>query len=151
MSWFNSFKVEIGLLCIILWIPFLSLNEMVVYVNVTYTFLMCSANEGVWNKFYNSISGFIVNHIVVNSLAHLIWLDIFKIDLLHSLKKTISSNLTNAMGFSCPDYYCEAYRYVMTSPSLYNCDLSSLFWRSHIPKVKGSSIFYWLQFCTLSE
>lgn len=90
MSWFNSFKVEIGLLCIILWIPFLSLNEMVVYVNVTYTFLMCSANEGVWNKFYNSISGFIVNHIVVNSLAHLIWLDIFKIDLLHSLKKRLA-------------------------------------------------------------
>lgn len=108
-------------------------------------------NKGVWNKFHNSISGFVVNHILVNSLAHLIWLDIFKIDLLHSLQKTISSNLANAMCSSCPDYYCEAYRCVMSSLSLYNCDLSSPFWRSHFPQVKGSAIFYWLQLCTLSE
>lgn len=51
---------------------------------------MWFANEGVWNKFYNSISGFVVNHILVNSLAHLIWLDIFKIDLLHSLQKWLA-------------------------------------------------------------
>lgn len=62
--------------------------------------------------------------------------------------KTISSNLANAMGSSCPDYYCEVYRYVMCSLSLYNCDLSSPFWRSHMPKVKGSAIFCWIQFCT---
>lgn len=42
------------------------------------------------NKFYNSISGFVVNYILVNSLAHLIWLDILKIDLLHSLQNRLA-------------------------------------------------------------
>lgn len=89
-SWIDSIpiKVRIRLLCIILWITFLSLHKMVVYVDGAYAFLMCSTNKGFWNKFYNSISGFVVNHILVNSLAHLTWLDIFKIDLLHSLQKT---------------------------------------------------------------
>jgi hypothetical protein len=87
MNWFNSYKVGIELLTIILWITFLSLHDMIVYVNGTHAFLMCFTNKGVWNKFYNSISGFVVSQILVNSLAHLIWLDISKIDLLHSLKK----------------------------------------------------------------
>lgn len=108
-------------------VSFLWVHKIIACVNESspLAFLTYFANEGVKNKLENSISAFAVNQILVNGLVHLIWLGIFKTDLLHSAR-AVSSNLANAIGSSRYDYYFSAYRYVMSSLSLYNCDLSSI-------------------------
>lgn len=67
MNWFNSLKIEMVVFCIAVWMSFLWAHKIVAYVNEPslLVFLMYFVNEGVKNKFRNSISGFAVNQILL--------------------------------------------------------------------------------------